>query len=585
MASSSLGRSDGFGMLMSSITSCPNKPRGYSVIYLCGRPHIGTCFGCYEIGDGSDKDFVAFCSQNNVAIIHDYENLMCDEELRGIITKHFEKMTAEDRDLWMEQYVEETGETEPENETFMGFVLANMSHDERLAVLDRPSEFYASDVDDDATRIASDGYVPSEAEVSETETKLNFDTETSTKASLKSSPIDFLTPWRVKCFGINRNFDFAYSTDWTGSTFKKNLLKFMLNMDNIPPKLVKEFDVTFNMSYDTDDFTRGRMMSYKVLSEEFTRKKIHKGILARHFYRLETITISHPRAPQLPSTSGEDDEKANAIIYGNNGLMERGLTKVINYETDIKVKLFTHGRGHQIGMFHPPTASVKDIMDEVVDLTGIGEGGFTLCGVTTGYTWKNDTQVGDLDKDCYTAYIVLKGLRGGGIHQTYSKKKNIRDERLFSIKGRYNVVSYSFQLAEKAKLEAEELMNSSAGAVPDAIKKLDLASCNKLLEMWETGQTSGERFGLEIAPIFCPTLQTIDDTLEKHGKIYEMLETAFLFIFSRDYIATNGRFLLTNFKDAVVERRTELERQAEMNRLVQQAVASKGAGKGSDVEM
>lgn len=384
MASSSLGRSDGFGMLMSFITSYPNKLRGYSVIYLCGRPHIGACFGCYEIGDGSDKDFVAFCSQNNVAIIHDYDDLMCDEELRGIITKHFEKMTAEDRDLWMEQYVEETGETEPENETFMGFVLANMSHDERLAVLDRPSEFYASDVDDDdATRIASDGYVPSEAEVSEAETKLNFDTETSTKASLKSSPIDFLTPWRVKCFGINRDFDFAYSTDWTGSTFKKNLLKFMLNMDNIPPKLVKEFDVTFNMSYDTDDFTRGRMMSYKVLSEEFTRKKIHKGILARHFYRLETITISHPRAPQLPSTSGEDDEKVNAIIYGNNGLMERGLTKVINYETDIKVKLFTHGRGHQIGMFHPPTASVKDIMDEVVDLTGIGEGGFTLRGVTT----------------------------------------------------------------------------------------------------------------------------------------------------------------------------------------------------------
>ena len=72
-----------------------------------------------------------------------------------------------------------------------------------------------------------------------------------------------------------------------------------------------------------------------------------------------------------------------------------------------------HGRGHHIGMFHPPTASVKDIMDEVVDLTGIGEGGFTLCGVTTGYTWKNDTQVGDLDKDCYTAYIVLKGLSGG----------------------------------------------------------------------------------------------------------------------------------------------------------------------------
>lgn len=32
-----------------------------------------------------------------------------------------------------------------------------------------------------------------------TETKLNFETETSTKASLKSSPIDFLTPWRVKC--------------------------------------------------------------------------------------------------------------------------------------------------------------------------------------------------------------------------------------------------------------------------------------------------------------------------------------------------------------------------------------------------
>ena len=176
-------------------------------------------------------------------------------------------------------------------------------------------------------------------------------------------------------------------------------------------------------------------------------------------------------------------------------------------------------------------------------------------------------------------------IRGGGIHQTYSKKKNIRDERLFSIKGRYNVVSYPFQLAEKAKSEAEELMNSPTGVVPDAIKKLDLASCNKLLEMWETGQTSGERFGLEIAPIFCPTLQTIDDTLEKHGKIYEMLETAFLFIFSRDYIATNGRFLLTNFKEAVVERRTELERQAEMNRLVQQAVASKGAGKGSDVEM
>ena len=544
MASSSLGRSDGFGMLMSSITSCPNKPRGYSVIYLCGRPHIGTCFGCYEIGDGSDKDFVAFCSQNNVAIIHDYEDLMCDEELRGIITKHFEKMTAEDRDLWMEQYVEETGETEPENETFMGFVLANMSHDERLAVLDRPSEFYASDVDDDATRIASDGYVPSEAEVSETETKLNFDTETSTKASLKSSPIDFLTPWRVKCFGINRDFDFAYSTDWTGSTFKKNLLKFMLNMDNIPPKLVKEFDVTFNMSYDTDDFTRGRMMSYKALSEEFTRKKIYKGILARHFYRLETITISHPRAPQLPSTSGEDDEKVNAIIYGNNGLMERGLTKVINYETDIKVKLFTHGRGHHIGMFHPPTASVKDIMDEVVDLTGIGEGGFTLCGVITGYTWKNDTQVGDLDKDCYTAYIVLKGLSGGTKGTKVIKtvlKGNVRDLSCVGASDRSTFESIINQSQKLTTLKMED--------VKAVFTSLPLESLQEM-ETYLTKHKATANVKAQGVISFIPAIKDMDTMMSKIGATTERARNIIHDYFKSECVDEEGEVripLITKF--------------------------------------
>lgn len=257
------------------------------------------------------------------------------------------------------------------------------------------------------------------------------------------------------------------------------------------------------------------------------------------------------------------------------------------YENPFSIKVLDCRGGRELFKLKVElnTTTCADLKNEIVrKIEHIGGNhipadNFNLC---SGLVKIKDDEV--FDGSVSEVYVNLK-LRGGGIHQTYSKKKNIRDERLFSIKGRYNVVSYSFQLAEKAKLEAEELMNSSAGAVPDAIKKLDLASCNKLLEMWETGQTSGERFGLEIAPIFCPTLQTIDDILEKHSKIYEMLQTAFLFIFSRDYIATNGRFLLTNFKDAVVERRTELEHQAEMNRLVQQAVASKGAGKGSDVEM
>lgn len=422
-SASSLGRSDGFDLLMPSIDRSGYKPREYKVIYIQGRPHICTSFGCYMIGDGSDEAFVAFCSQNNIITVHDYDDLMGDDELHGVINKHFERMSHEDIEMWMGKYMDEGGKECSDNayddEDFKGFVLANMPHDERMAVLDHSSEPYSSDDDEDATRAPTDGYAPSETVESLVESEMNLDTETSTRASgqgraLKSSPIDPSTPYRTRCYGVYGDFDFAYSLNWTGSTFKKNLLKFMLDLDINTPissKLVKEFDVIFNMTYDTDDACRGRQESRKHLDAEFSRSKIRNGILAKGFYSLESITIWHPGRPIMPSTSREDDE-VNAVIYGANGLMEKGL-KNINRATDIKVQLIIHGRSHSIGMYHPPTATVKDIINEVADLTGIGTDDMILRGVMTGATWEHDELVDDLGADGYRAYIVLR-LRGGG---------------------------------------------------------------------------------------------------------------------------------------------------------------------------
>ena len=304
-----------------------------------------------------------------------------------------------------------------------------MSHDERMAVLDRTNEVYASEDDEDATHVPTDGYAPNETVESLVESELNLDTETSTKAfgqgqALKSSPIDPATPYRVRCHGVHGDFNFAYSMDWTGSTFQKNLLKFMLDLDNITPKHVKEFDIIFDMSYDTDDFTRGRGTSRKLLDAEFSRSKIRNGILAKGFYQLESITIMHPRRPIMPSTSREDDE-VNAVIYGANGLMEGGL-KNIDHATDIKVQLITRVGSHSIGMYHPPTATVKDIINEVADLTGIGTDDMVLRGVMTGATWEHDGLVEDLGDDGYRAYIVLR-LRGGG--KATLKKTMVKNKR------------------------------------------------------------------------------------------------------------------------------------------------------------
>ena len=201
-----------------------------------------------------------------------------------------------------------------------------------------------------------------------------------------------------------------------------------------------------------------------------------------------------------------------------------------------------------------------------------------------GASLNNDTTIEELASgEHHVSLTLLLRLKGGGVRSTYLKK-NSRDERLFSIKGRFKVVSYPFPLAEQAKAQAEEMMNSSTGAVTGAINRMDLPTCQKLMEAWENGQSGGDRFAREVAPIFCPALQNISDVLEKRSEIHEMLETAFMFIFAREFINNGGRYMLTDFKEAVSARMAVLER-LEMNSLVQQALASKGVGKGNDIEM
>ena len=189
----------------------------------------------------------------------------------------------------------------------------------------------------------------------------------------------------------------------------------------------------------------------------------------------------------------------------------------------------------------------------------------------------------DTETTCTFALKVAK-LRGGGVRA--ARKALKRDDKIAGIKERFVVVQSSNDLAQQGMKIAHDIFNSDANdIVSNEVGKMSLGKCQELQELWDEGQKGGERFICQIAPVFLPIIDQIQQQTDELQDVKASMTTAFEVAFAREFLTDKVRYDLSSFHECLCSRIDAIEREADVSRRVQQALRSKSTNGTEDVAM